>query len=75
MLKRLSSEIAPLDKTQIYQTKQQEILSLTNELHSHYFMDKHFVDPDKTFHILLQKIIVSVLISTLTTFHIIVLFR
>jgi hypothetical protein len=38
--------------------KQDEICKLTNELKSHYFLDVFFVDPEKTFLKLLEKIIV-----------------
>lgn len=45
-----------------YRTKQDQINSLTKELHNHYFLEKYFVDPDKTFGPLLEKIIVSFII-------------
>lgn len=39
-------------------TKKDEIYKMTSELKSHYFLDSYFVDPDKTFVKLLEKIIV-----------------
>jgi hypothetical protein len=38
--------------------KKDEISKITNELKSHYLVDEFFVDPDKKFMKLLEKIIV-----------------
>lgn len=38
--------------------KKEEINIITNELKSHYFLEEFFVDPDKKFAKLLEKIIV-----------------
>lgn len=52
------SEI-PIEKQRdAIKLKQNEIINLTKELRSHYYQDKYFVDPDKTFNFLLEKIIV-----------------
>ena len=50
-------------KSSEYRTRQEQINSLTKELHNHYFLEKYFVDPDKTFGPLLEKIIVSFLFN------------
>jgi hypothetical protein len=39
-----------------------EIYKITNELKSHYYMEEFFVDPDKKFIGLLEKIIVNIII-------------
>jgi len=41
--------------------KKNEIDKITSELKSHYYMDEFFVDPDKKFVSLLDKIIVNIL--------------
>ena len=43
--------------------QQNEIISLTKELKSHYFLGKYFVDPDKNFMNLLDKIIVRIFLT------------
>lgn len=42
-----------------YKNNQALILEMTKELKSHFLLDKEFVDPDKDFLPLLEKIIVS----------------
>lgn len=39
--------------------KKEKISEITNELKSHYLLEEFFVDPDKKFFQLLDKIIVS----------------
>jgi hypothetical protein len=39
---------------------QLQIQNLTKELKSHYFLEEFFVDPDKKFISLLEKIIVNI---------------
>ncbi len=39
-------------------SKQDEINKITNDLKSHYLLEEFFVDPDKKFVHLLEKIIV-----------------
>jgi hypothetical protein len=39
-------------------TKQEEINTFINELQSHVILDKHFVDPDNNFGIVIANIIV-----------------
>lgn len=43
-----------------FKTKEEEINYITTELKNHYFLEKYFVDPDKTFNVLLGKIIVRI---------------
>jgi hypothetical protein len=43
------------------QLKKDFITTLANELKSHYYIDEFFVDPEKKFIGLLEKIIVSCL--------------
>lgn len=43
---------------EVIKSKQNEIVLLTKELRSRYYKDKHFMDSDKTFIILFDKIIV-----------------
>lgn len=62
---KINLESSPKEKTKEIHSKQEEICSLTKELRSHYFLGKYFVDPDKTFITLLEKIIVNYYLTTL----------
>ena len=44
--------------------QQNEIVSLSKELKNHYFLGKYFIDPDKNFMNLLDKIIVRIFLTT-----------
>lgn len=61
----INLECSPKEKNKQIASKQEEICFLTKELRSHYFLGKYFVDPDKTFLILLEKIIVNNCLTTL----------
>jgi len=47
-------------------SKKEEIINITNELKSHYYKNEFFVDPDKKFISLIQKItVINVNISNI----------
>ena len=47
------------DQSKLLRSRQEQILSMTTELKSHFVLGKYFVDPDKNFNKLLESIIVS----------------
>jgi len=48
-----------LDETTF--SKKDEIITITNELKAHYYKNEFFVDPDKKFLSLMQKITVRII--------------